>query len=125
MEAFEQSKKKRVTTIQDDGQGDGRGGSMIKMEETAGDHGFLNVAKNSMVEQARLLGLHELKREENQDKSYRQFLQDLSKTIDKEKEVQIADSARDNAVEVSFDVSEPPELGPGGIPLQSLPKDDY
>jgi len=98
---------------------------MIKMEETAGDHGFLNVAKNSMVEQARLLGLHELKREENQDKSYRQFLQDLSKTIDKEKEVQIADSARDNAVEVSFDVSEPPELGPGGIPLQSLPKDDY
>lgn len=125
MEAFEQSKKKRVTTIQDNGEGDGRGGSMIKIEESAGDSGFLNVAKNSLVEQARLLGLHELKREENQDKSYRQFLQDLSKTIEKEKEVKAADEARDGAVEVSFDIAEPPELGPGGEPLENLPKADY
>lgn len=123
MEAFEQSKKKKTTTIQD---GDnGRGGSMIKVEEGAGDSGFLNVAKNALVEQARLLGLHELKREESQDTSYRQFLQDLSKTIEKEKEVKAADAARDGAIEVSFDIAEPPELGPGGTPLSNLPKDDY
>lgn len=128
LEAFEESKRKKTTTIQD-GE-DGRGGTMIKVEESAGDSGFLNVAKNSLVEQAKLLGLHELKREENQDKSYRQFLQDLSKTIDKEKELKTAEELRENALpvkasEISFDIEEEPELGPGGEPLPNLQEDDY
>jgi len=42
MEAFEHSKRKKVTTIQDGD--DGKGGTMIKVEESAGEHGFLNVA---------------------------------------------------------------------------------
>lgn len=114
MEAFETSKKKKVTTIQDGD--DGRGGTMIKVEESAGDASFLNVAKNTLVEQARLLGLHELKREEQQDKSYRQFLQDLSKTIDKEREIKDANEMRENAVPVSAedlsDTSDPTAIVP-------------
>jgi len=46
------------------------------------------------------LNLHELKREENQDKSYRQFLQDLSSTIDKERELKQAEEIRNEAVSV-------------------------
>ena len=98
MEAFETSKKKKTTTIQDGD--DGRGGTQIKMEESAGDASFLNVAKNALVEQARLLGLHELKREEQQDKTYQQFLKDLTVTIDKEKQLKQADELRANALPV-------------------------
>lgn len=98
MESFEASKKKKVTTIQDGD--DGRGGTQIKVEESAGDASFLNVAKNALVEQARLLGLHELKREEQQDKSYQQFLKDLTVTIDKEKQLKEADDLRANALPV-------------------------
>jgi len=128
LEAFEVSKRKKTTTISNGG--DDREGAIIKVEESAGDSGFLNVAKNSLVEQAKLLGLHELKREENQDKSYRQFLQDLSKTIDKEKEHRSAVELRENALpvkasEISFDIAEEPELGPGGKPLPNLQEEDY
>lgn len=98
MQSFEESKRKKVTTIQDGD--DGKGGTIIRVEESAGDHGFLNVAKNALVEQAKLLNLHELKREENQDKSYRQFLQDLSSTIDKERELKQAEEIRNEAVSV-------------------------
>jgi hypothetical protein len=129
MEAFETSKRKKTTTIQD-GDGDGRGGAMVKIEESAGDASFLNVAKNALVEQAKLLGLHELKREENQDKSYRQFLQDLSKTIDKEKELKSAEELREGALpvkasEVSFDIQEEPEAMPEGMALPNLQEDEY
>lgn len=98
MQSFEESKRRKVTTIQDGD--DGKGGTIIRVEESAGDHGFLNVAKNALVEQAKLLNLHELKREENQDKSYRQFLQDLSTTIDKERELKQAEEIRNEAVPV-------------------------
>ena len=140
MQGFEDSKRKKVTTLQDGDEG--KSSTIIRIEETAGDHGFLNVAKNSLVEQAKLLGLHELKREENQDKSYRQFLQDLSKTIDKEKEHKQAEELRDGAVPVqakevedqpeqaeasgvSFDENEEPELGPGGEALPNLEQEGY
>lgn len=140
MQGFEDSKRKKVTTLQDGDEG--KSSTIIRIEESAGDHGFLNVAKNSLVEQAKLLGLHELKREENQDKSYRQFLQDLSKTIDKEKEHKQAEELRDGAVPVqakevedqpeqaevsgvSFDENEEPELGPGGEALPNLEQEGY
>ena len=74
MQSFEESKKKRVTTIMD---GDDGGKQMVKIEESAGDSSFLNVAKNSLVEQAKLLGLNELKPVETNDNSYRKFLKDL------------------------------------------------
>lgn len=135
LQGFEESKRKKITTIQDGDEG--KSSAIIRIEESAGDHGFLNVAKNSLVEQAKLLGLNELKHEENQDKSYRQFLQDLSKTIDKEKELKQADELRNGAVpvkaedvsqetdKVSFEANEEPEKGPNGEELPNTAQDNY
>jgi hypothetical protein len=99
LQSFERSKTKKTTTISDQG---GDEGAIVKVDETAGDASFLNVAKNCLVEQAKLLGLHELKREENQDKSYRQFLTDLTSTIAKEKEVEKNMIDRGEAIPVDF-----------------------
>ena len=94
------------------------------MEESAGDHGFLNVAKNSLVEQAKLLGLNELKREENQDKSYRQFLQDLSTTIEKRKKTRGSRNQRE-CCDISFDIADEPDKGPEGSPLSESSDQSY
>lgn len=123
LKGFEESKKKKVTTIQESD--DGKGGTIIRVEESAGDHGFLNVVKNSLVEQAKLLGLNELKREENQDKSYRQFLQDLSTTIEKEKEDKEDREVKENAVDISFDIADEPDKGPEGSLLSESPDQSY
>jgi hypothetical protein len=99
MRSFEDSKKKRSTTISDK---EGDGGAIVRIDESAGDSSFLTVAKNCLVEQARLLGLHELKRDDNQDKTYRQFLTDLTSTIAKEKEIGKEQDARDGAISIDF-----------------------
>ena len=124
MKSFEESKKKRVTTIMD---GDDGGKQMVKIEESAGDGSFLNVAKNSLVEQAKLLGLNEIKPVENQDNSYRKFLKDLSSTIEKEKEAKSTKERRENslpaaATTISFD-AEPSD--DETVPLQTINEDDY
>jgi len=126
LDSFEKSKKKRVITMIEGG--DDGGKEMIKVEESAGDPAFLNVAKNSLVEQAKLLGLNEAKREVQQDNSYRKFLKDLSSTIAKEKEAKATDERRQNSLPakaVSFDAQEEPEAWPDTIPLQTVNEDDY
>jgi hypothetical protein len=127
LDSFEKSKKKRVITIMEGG--DDGGKEMIKIEESAGDASFLNVAKNSLVEQAKLLGLNELKQVEQQDNSYRKFLKDLSTTIAKEKEANATEERRQNSLpadaEVSFDPVPEKEEWPEAIPLQTINKDDY
>lgn len=126
LEGYEKSKKKRVITMMEGG--DDGGKEIIKVEETAGDPSFLNVAKNSLVEQAKLLGLNEAKREVQQDNSYRKFLKDLSSTIAKEKEAKATDERRQNSLPakaVSFEAEEEAESWPETIPLQTINEDDY
>jgi hypothetical protein len=125
MKSFEESKKKRVTTIMD---GDDGGKQMVKIEESAGDSSFLNVAKNSLVEQAKLLGLNELKPVETNDNSYRKFLKDLSSTIEKEKEAKATTERRNNslpaaATTISFDPD--PEDDGAVQSLETINEDDY
>lgn len=125
MQSFEESKKKRVTTIMD---GDDGGKQMVKIEESAGDSSFLNVAKNSLVEQAKLLGLNELKPVETNDNSYRKFLKDLSSTIEKEKEAKATTERRNNslpaeATTISFDPD--PEDDGAVQSLETINEDDY
>jgi hypothetical protein len=79
MKSFEGSKKKRTITTNDNGEEDSS--SMIKIEESAGDASFLNVAKNCLVEQAKLLGLNELRPQQEEKKDYKSFLDDLAKTV--------------------------------------------
>jgi hypothetical protein len=127
LDSFEKSKKKRVITMMEGG--DDGSKEMIKIEESAGDASFLNVAKNSLVEQAKLLGLNEIKQESQQDNSYRKFLKDLSTTIAKEKEANATEERRKNSLpadaSVSFDPVPEKEEWPEAIPLQTINKDDY
>ena len=125
MKSFEDSKRKRVITTMD---GDDGGKQMVKIEESAGDASFLNVAKNSLVEQAKLLGLNEIKPVESQDNSYRKFLKDLSSTIEKEKEAKATSERRNNslpakATTISFD-PDPSDDG-DARPLETINEDDY
>lgn len=125
MKSFEESKKKRVTTIMD---GDDGGKQMVKVEESAGDAAFLTVAKNSLVEQAKLLGLNEIKPVENQDNSYKKFLKDLSSTIEKEKEAKATEERRSNSLPAAATtISFEPDPGDENetVPLETINEDDY
>lgn len=97
MKSFEDSKKRKTTTVSDK---EGDSSAIVRIDESAGDASFLTVARNCLVEQAKLLGLHELKRDENQDKSYRQFLTDLSSTIAKEKELEKEEKQKQGAIQI-------------------------
>lgn len=124
---FEASKKKRTITTMD---GDDGGKQMVKIEESAGDPSFLNVAKNSLVEQAKLLGLNEIKPVENQDNSYRKFLKDLSSTIEKERGAKATEERRNNSLPakakaISFDAEKEEEPLPETMPLRTINEDDY
>jgi hypothetical protein len=96
MKSFEGSKKKRTITTSDNGEEDSS--SMIKIEESAGDASFLNVAKNCLVEQAKLLGLNELRPQQEEKKDYKSFLDDLAKTVGDIKEREANSTAIDASV---------------------------
>lgn len=83
MESFQSSKTRRVvTTSEGAGEGDGAGeSSIVRVETIAGDPSFLNVAKNCLVEQAKLLGLNALQPKQEDKKDYKSFLDDLAKTV--------------------------------------------
>jgi hypothetical protein len=96
MKSFEGSKRKRTITTSDNGEEDSS--SMIKIEESAGDASFLNVAKNCLVEQAKLLGLNELRPQQEEKKDYKSFLDDLAKTVGDIKEREANSTAIDTTV---------------------------
>ena len=79
MKSFEGSKKRRTVTTSESSDADDS--SIIRTEESAGDASFLNVAKNCLVEQAKLLGLNELRPQQEEKKDYKSFLDDLAKTV--------------------------------------------
>lgn len=83
MESFQSSKTRRVvTTSEGAGEGDGSSeSSIVRVETIAGDPSFLNVAKNCLVEQAKLLGLNALQPKQEDKKDYKSFLDDLAKTV--------------------------------------------
>ena len=83
MESFQSSKTRRVvTTSEGAGEGDGSSeSSIVRVETIAGDPSFLNVAKNCLVEQAKLLGLNALQPKQEDKKDDKSFLDDLAKTV--------------------------------------------
>jgi hypothetical protein len=97
MKSFETSRKKRtITTSQSADDDDDT--SIIRVEESAGDASFLNVAKNCLVEQAKLLGLNELRPQQEEKKDYKSFLDDLAKTVSDIKEQEANATAIDATV---------------------------
>jgi transposase len=128
LQSFEASKRRRTIISSEDGSSHDR--QTVKIEESAGDASFLTVAKSSLVEQAKLLGLNEAKPVENQDTSYRKFLQDLSSTIEKEKEAKATEERREHALPasaqtISFEPDKEQEAWPETVPLQTINEDDY
>ena len=102
---FEASKKRKMTTMSDRGES-------ITITESAGESSFLTVARNCLEQQAKVLGLYEIKVEVEEKKSYKGFLDDLAKTIGDVNEK----AANSKAIDASFKVADddnPPETSEG------------
>lgn len=106
---FEVSKKKKVTTISDRGES-------TTISEGAGESSFLTVARNCLEQQAKVLGLYEIKPQVEEKKSYKGFLDDLAKTIGDVKEKE----ANAKAIDANFSVADddPPEDSTGLVKVQ-------
>jgi hypothetical protein len=92
---FEVSKKRKVTTISDRGES-------TTITESAGESSFLTVAKNCLEQQAKVLGLYDIKPEVEEKKSYKGFLDDLAKTIGDVKEKE----EKSKAIDAKFSVAD-------------------
>jgi hypothetical protein len=110
--AFGKSKIKSKTTYNDNGE------VVSKLvEETAGDVGFLNVAKNLIAEQAKIVGLDKVIPGGKEEKSYQDFLKDLSQTIARAEEDADEAKAKELAIEAQFIEAE--NVGPEGTQIIS------
>ena len=92
---FEASKKRKMTTMSDRGES-------VTITESAGESSFLTVARNCLEQQAKVLGLYEIKAEVEEKKSYKGFLDDLAKTIGDVNEK----TANAKAIDASFKVAD-------------------
>lgn len=92
---FEASKKRTVTTVSERGE-------MTTVTESAGESSFLTVAKNCLEQQAKVLGLYEIKPQGEEKKSYKNFLDDIAKTIGDVKEKE----EKAQAIDATFTIAE-------------------
>jgi hypothetical protein len=99
---FETSKKRTVTTVSDRGE-------TVTVTESAGESSFLTVARNCLEQQAKVLGLYEIKPQQEEKKSYKGFLDDLAKTIGDVKEREENAKAIDATFKVADDDNAPEE----------------
>lgn len=89
LQGYEQSKKKRMVTTKEDS-----GETIIKVEESAGESSFLTVARSCLEQQARLIGLFDIKPQIEDNKSgYKGFLDTLSREV---KKIQAAEKNADD-----------------------------
>ena len=99
---FETSKKRTVTTVSDRGE-------TVMVTESAGESSFLTVARNCLEQQAKVLGLYDIKPQQEEKKSYKGFLDDLAKTIGDVKEREENAKAIDATFKVADDDNAPEE----------------
>lgn len=99
---FETSKKRTVTTVSDRGE-------TVMVTESAGESSFLTVARNCLEQQAKVLGLYDIKPQQEEKKSYKGFLDDLAKTIGDVKEREENAKAIDATFKVADDDNVPEE----------------
>lgn len=116
VQGFHASKKRR-TIITKDGSGD----TTIKVEETAGESSFLTVAKGCLEQQAKILGLFDIKPQQEEKSGYKNFLDSLSSQIAKIKEAEQSATDRAVAIEAKAEFDEDGE--PVGQSRPMLPAD--
>lgn len=122
LEAFEASKHKKVTTIKD-----GSGDAIVRIEESAGESGFLGVARSCLEQQAKLIGLFDIKPQiEGEKNGYKNFLDTLSKEVKKIREAE--QGAEQRAGAINAEAVPAPEFDDDGEPAPSskplLPAND-
>jgi hypothetical protein len=99
-ESFEKSKSRRSRKVVRK-TGSEEETETIEEVNTAGESGFLVVAKGCLENQAKLLGLYDPKRRtESTEKTYQKFLDDLSKEVKKIKTLEDNNDVRRTAVDV-------------------------
>jgi len=92
IEGFLNSKRKVVTTTKG-------GDSIVRIEESAGESGFLGVARSCLEQQAKLIGLFDVKPQAEEKSGYKAFLDNLSKEVKKIKEAESNTEARTTAID--------------------------
>ncbi len=108
LESFELSKKKRVVTINE-----GREETIVRIEESAGESSFLSVARSCLEQQAKLIGLFDIKPQSTEKSGYKNFLDTLTKEVKKIREAERTASDRSTAI----DADVKPEFDDDGEPV--------
>lgn len=120
LQGYEQSKKRRVVTTKEDS-----GETIIKVEESAGESSFLTVARSCLEQQARLIGLFDIKPqiEDNSKNGYKGFLDTLSREVKKINQAEKNAGDRAGAIEINAKFDDDGEPIGDSLPLLSANDD--
>jgi hypothetical protein len=114
VQGFHASKKRRTIVTKE-----GTDESTIKIEETAGESSFLTVAKGCLEQQAKMLGLFDIKPQQEEKSGYKNFLDSLSSQIAKVKEAERTATDRATAIEAKAEFDD--DGNPAGQSRPMLP----
>lgn len=115
LESFENSKRKKVTTYKEGP--DGPGETIVRMEESAGESGFLGIARSCLEQQAKLIGLFDVKPQVEEKSGYKAFLDNLSKEVKKIKEAESNSEIRATAIDAKAEFDDDGEPTGSSRPL--------
>lgn len=101
VQGFHASKRRRTTVTNDR-----TNETTTKVEETAGESSFLTVAKGCLEQQAKILGLFDIKPQQEEKSGYKNFLDSLSSQIAKIKEAEQTATDRAVAIEATAEFDE-------------------
>jgi hypothetical protein len=119
LESFEGSKRRTVKRVQER-----QGAETVTTEEycSAGESSFLSVAKGCLEQQAKLLGLFDARPQaENDDKSYKKFISNISQQVKKIEEAEKNAGDRATAIDAQAELDDDGE--PVGNSRPMLPAD--
>lgn len=100
LESFHNSKQKKIITTNNSG------AESVRIEETAGESGFLAVARSCLEQQAKLIGLYDIKPQVDEKNGYKNFLDTLSKEV---RRIKAAENDRTVEAEIVDKSEEPVE----------------
>ena len=119
VQGFHASKHRRTITTNKE-----TGNNFVKVEETAGESSFLTVAKGCLEQQAKILGLFEIKPQQEEKSGYKNFLDSLSSQIAKVKEAERTSTDRAVAIEAKAEFDDDGNPTGSSRPMLSAMPDD-